>query len=54
MLDDTATVAALPPMVDHAVGDGPIRFGLPRGNAATTANRNGFSDHFPVTVTIRE
>lgn len=54
VLDDTATIAALPQMVDHGVGEGPIRFGLPKGNAAANVNENGYSDHFPVTVTIRE
>lgn len=54
VLDDTATIAALPQMVDHAVGDGPIRFGLPKGNVAANVNQNGYSDHFPVTVTLRE
>jgi endonuclease/exonuclease/phosphatase family metal-dependent hydrolase len=54
VLDGTATIAAVPQMVDHAVGEGPIRFGLPKGDAAANVNQNGYSDHFPVTVTIRE
>jgi predicted extracellular nuclease len=54
VLDNTATIAGVPAMVDHAVGEGPIRFGLPKGDAATNVNKNGYSDHFPVTVTIRE
>lgn len=54
VLDDTATIAALPPMVDHRVGEGPMRFGLPKGDPAEHVNESGYSDHFPVTVTIRE
>ncbi len=41
-------------MVDHRVGEGPIRFGLPRGNAAANVDTEGFSDHFPVSVLIDE
>ena len=41
-------------MVDHRVGEGPINFGLPKGNAQTNVNLSGYSDHFPVIVTIRE
>ena len=54
ILDDTATIAAVPAMVDHRVGRGPRRFGLPKGNAAANVDTTGFSDHFPVVVTIRE
>jgi predicted extracellular nuclease len=54
VLEDTATIAAIAQMVDHRVGEGPIRFGLPKGNASANINQNGYSDHFPVTVTIRE
>ena len=54
VLDDTATIAAPPPMVDHRVGHGPRRFGLPKGKPETNVDPTGFSDHFPVTVTIRE
>jgi hypothetical protein len=54
VLQDTATIAAVPTMVDHHVGEGPIRFGLPKGDAAKNVNQNGYSDHFPVTVNVRE
>jgi hypothetical protein len=54
VLDDTATISAVPQMVDNRVGQGPIRFGLPRGDAGKNVNQNGYSDHFPVIVTIRE
>jgi endonuclease/exonuclease/phosphatase family metal-dependent hydrolase len=50
----SAAIHAFPAMVDHRVGNGPIRFGLPKGNAAANVNQDGFSDHFPVCVTIRE
>ena len=43
-----------PEMVDHRVGEGPIRFGLPKGDAARNVNVDGYSDHFPVSVRIDE
>lgn len=48
--DTTAVIEAIPAMVDHRVGQGPIRFGRP----SKTLNENGFSDHFPVSVQIHE
>ena len=50
--EETAHIDAFPQMVDHRVNYGPIRFGLPKGNAAQNINQDGFSDHFPVSVTI--
>ncbi|WP_374341725.1 hypothetical protein [Methyloversatilis sp.] len=50
----SARIEAIPDMVDHRVGEGPIRFGLPRGNAAANVDTEGFSDHFPVSVLIDE
>jgi endonuclease/exonuclease/phosphatase family metal-dependent hydrolase len=41
-------------MVSTKVGEGPIRFGLPDGNAAKNVNPDGFSDHFPVSVMLTE
>ena len=54
VLEATARIEALPDMVSHRVGEGPIRFGLPRGDAAANVNPDGFSDHFPVSVRIEE
>lgn len=54
VLDETARIEAFPEMVDHRVGQGPIRFGLPAGDAAANVNTNGFSDHFPVSVQVEE
>jgi Endonuclease/Exonuclease/phosphatase family len=50
----SARIEALPEMVDHRVNEGPIRFGLPKGDAARNVNLNGFSDHFPVSVVLDE
>lgn len=50
----SARIEALPEMVDHRVNEGPIRFGLPKGDAARNVNPNGFSDHFPVSTVIDE
>ncbi|WP_150524993.1 endonuclease/exonuclease/phosphatase family protein [Roseibium sediminis] len=47
-------IIAFPEMVSHRTGEGPIRFGLPKGNAAKNVNETGFSDHFPVGLKIRE
>lgn len=51
---DSARIEALPEMVDHRASEGPIRFGLPKGDAAKNCNMDGFSDHFPVSVRIDE
>ena len=50
----TARIELYPEMVDHRVSHGPIRFGLPKGNAAQNVNRAGFSDHFPVSLVLQE
>lgn len=52
--EGTARVELYPEMVDHRVSEGPIRFGLPKGNAAQNVNTAGFSDHFPVSVVLQE
>lgn len=54
VVESSARIEAYPEMVDHRVGEGPIRFGLPKGNAAVNVNTAGYSDHFPVSVTIDE
>ncbi|BFM09323.1 endonuclease/exonuclease/phosphatase family protein [Halioxenophilus aromaticivorans] len=54
MQDDSMTVFAYPAMVDHRVSNGPIRFGLPKGEPEENINTAGFSDHFPVSVIINE
>ena len=51
---DTARIEAFPEMTDSKASPGPIRFGLPKGNATRNVNREGFSDHFPVSVVIEE
>ena len=50
----SADIFTIPAIVDHRVSYGPIRFGLPKGNAAENVNQSGFSDHFPVIVTIND
>jgi hypothetical protein len=50
--ESSAHIDALPSMVDHRANFGPIRFGLPKGDAAANVNPDGFSDHFPVSVTV--
>lgn len=52
--EETARIEVYPEMVDHRVSQGPIRFGLPKGNAAANVNPAGFSDHFPVSVVLQE
>ena len=54
VLEDTARIELFPEMVDHKVPFGPIRFGLPKGNAAKNVNPDGFSDHFPVSIILQE
>jgi endonuclease/exonuclease/phosphatase family metal-dependent hydrolase len=52
--EDSTKIDALPEMVSHRVSEGPLRFGLPKGNADKYVNEDGFSDHFPVSVTVTE
>ncbi len=54
VIEDSAKIELFPEMVDHRVAYGPIRFGLSKGNAAQNVNKNGFSDHFPVSVVLEE
>ena len=54
VIEETARMEIFPEMVDHRVSKGPIRFGLPKGNAARNVNKRGFSDHFPVSVVLEE
>lgn len=50
--EDSVRIDAIAQMVDHRANSGPIRFGLPKGDAARHVNTDGFSDHFPVSVTV--
>lgn len=50
----TARIELYPEMVSPSVAQGPIRFGMPKGNAAQNVNTAGFSDHFPVSVVLQE
>lgn len=52
--EDTARIEAFPEMVSSTKSDGPIPFGLSRGNAAKNVNVDGYSDHFPVSVVVTE
>lgn len=54
VINGTAKVIAFPEMVSSRKGEGPIRFGLPRGNVAKNVNKDGFSDHFPVGVMVKD
>lgn len=54
VLEDTARMELFPEMVHTSVSEGPIRFGLPKGDAQKNVNPAGFSDHFPVSVVLNE
>jgi len=54
VMEETARIEAFPAMVDHRVAQGPIPFGLPKGNASRNITVNGFSDHFPISVILHE
>lgn len=49
----TAGIEAIPEMISTRVSEGPIRFGLPRGDISNV-NLDGYSDHFPVSIVVRE
>ena len=52
VLDDTVEILRFPEMVHGGRYPVPIRFGSP--SSASSFNRDGFSDHYPIAVTIRE
>lgn len=54
VVESSAGIIAFPEMVSHRKGEGPIRFGLPKGDAAENVTENGFSDHFPIGILVRE
>lgn len=54
VVEESARMEIYPEMLDHRVSYGPIRFGLPKGKPTRYINTEGFSDHFPVSVIIRE
>ena len=53
LVEGSAGPEVIPDMISHRVGEGPIRFGLPRGDV-TNVDTTGYSDHVPVSVTLRE
>lgn len=53
-LEDTVRIEAYPEMTSNSKNAGPIRFGLSKGNAGKNVNTDGYSDHFPVSVVVRE
>ena len=53
-VDRSAGLFAYPAMVSHKTGEGPRRFGLPKGDATKNVVKTGFSDHFPVVVKVTE
>jgi hypothetical protein len=54
VVESTARIEAYADMVSTSKNEGPIRFGLPAGDAAKNVNQAGYSDHFPVSVEIEE
>lgn len=54
VITESVRIELYPEMIDHRVGYGPRRFGLPKGNAAENINLTGYSDHFPVSVILEE
>jgi hypothetical protein len=54
VMEETARIEAFPAIIDHRIAQGPIPFGLPKGNAKRNTNINGFSDHFPISVVLHE
>lgn len=54
LVEGSAGIAPLAAMVSHKVGEGPMRFGLAKGNAGKYVDTDGYSDHFPVAVKLRE
>ena len=53
-VDGSAQIFAPQEMVSTKSSEGPIRFGLPKGNADKNVNPDGYSDHFPVVLEVLE
>jgi endonuclease/exonuclease/phosphatase family metal-dependent hydrolase len=53
VLEETLKIERPPEMTVAGDYPRPRRFGLPKGNPATV-DKDGFSDHFPVSVAVRE
>lgn len=54
VLEETVRIEAFPEMTSNSKNRGAIRFGLSKGNAAENVDTDGFLDHFPVSVVVRE
>lgn len=52
--ESSAKIELFSDMISEKLTEGPIRFGLPKGNAAKNIHRDGYSDHLPVSVIIEE
>lgn len=52
--EETSKIEAFGEMTSKSKNEGPIRFGLPKGDADKNVNVEGFSDHFPVSVVVSE
>lgn len=52
--EDSARIELFPEMVSDSKSYGPIPYGLARGQPDVKVNRDGYSDHFPVSVIIDE
>ncbi len=52
--EETTRLETFAQMTSKSKNEGPIRFGLPKGNVNKNINTNGYSDHFPVSVVIEE
>ncbi|MEO0817648.1 MAG: endonuclease/exonuclease/phosphatase family protein [Pseudomonadota bacterium] len=51
----SARLDTIPEMVSRKSSEGPIRFGFPRkGQTDGYINLDGFSDHFPISLTLKE
>lgn len=54
LIDGSAGLFAFSDMVSHKTGEGPRRFGLPKGDASKNVDKTGYSDHFPVVLKVKE
>ncbi len=52
--ESSARMETYPEMVSGSLSEGPIRFGLPKGDLTANVNPDGYSDHFPVSVVLEE
>lgn len=54
VVEESARMETFPELVDHRKSYGALGFGLPEGDPVKNVDQDGYSDHFPVSVIVKE